>query len=98
MRKSKRSASGVWSCVGLLAIVTLTGCCGARPNAWLSGSSASADYLYLQGGTVIPTRQGEYRPRLNETWVHSSVVLEKDETILNLMQALRRYQVGADLK
>lgn len=98
MRKWKRLGTGFWSCAALVAMLTLNGCCNARPSAWPSGSSASADYLYLKGGVPVETRQGTYRPRHDETWVHSSVVAEQDETILNLMQALKRYQVGADLK
>ncbi len=98
MRKSKRLRSAFWLCAVIAATLTLTGCSAARPSAWPSGSSASADYLYLKGGVPVETRQGTYLPQHNETWVHQSVVVEKDETIINLMQALKRYQVGADLR
>jgi hypothetical protein len=98
MARSRRSGSGFWLCAVIAATLTLTGCSAARPSAWPSGSSASADYLYLKAGVPVETRQGTYLPQRNETWVHQSVVLEKDETIINLMQALKRYQVGADLK
>jgi hypothetical protein len=57
-----------------------------------------ANYLYLKKGDQIPTSQGIYQPQKDEVWASMDVVRQKDETILLLMEALKRRQIEGDIK
>ena len=56
------------------------------------------DYLYLSKNQTLQTRQGQYTPQHNETWVSYAKYCDLELENLALAEALRKLQAERSLK